>query len=315
MAEGKTEKKKNTSKKNKTPSPELKIKPETKETTPVNKLENEKTAIYERLEPLREQAVILTGIRKERDVLNDKVKKLSEEVRAIKVKRDELNKKVQDEKKKRDSINTAASSLRKDFKKSFGDHPGRRGSSDLQALRKQVKSMRWDIETKGFNFAEEKKRSKALSELEKKLKTLEKFDNARLGVLKQDKDARSFHSNVIELSKQSEEVHQSLVVLYEKLKEAREKADAKHNKVVEELDKLKKIESEREDDLNRLNELRGEIRDTRDEWEEQKVEESKKSAKERGAEAFAEFEKGGRVDFRDLQLKFLGEEGKKAKKK
>jgi uncharacterized coiled-coil DUF342 family protein len=315
MAEGKTEKKKSTSKKTKTPSPKLNLKPEKTETTPVNKLENEKTAIYERLEPLREQAVILTSIRKERDILNDRVKKLSEEVRSIKVKRDELNKKVQDEKKKRDSINQEASSLRKGFKQEFGDQPGRRGSSELQNLRKMVKDMRWTIETSGFNFAEEKKRRKKLDELEKRLKSLEKFDNARLGVMKQDKDARSYHSNVIEYSKQSEEVHQSLIVLYENLKQAREKADAKHNLVVEELDKLKKIEADHEDDLNRLNELRGEIRDTRDEWEEQKTEESKKSAKERGAEAFAEFEKGGRVDFRDLQLKFLGEEGKKGKKK
>jgi phosphoserine phosphatase len=309
-------KKTNTNKEKKnTPSPVVKIKGEISSDTPINKLDNEKNLIFERLEPLREQAIILIGIRKERDALNDKVKLVSEDVRKIKTERDELNKLVQDEKKKRDDINQQASSLRKVFKKEFGDAPTRRGSSELQMLRKKVKNMRWEIETQGFNFAEEKKRSKVVKDLEKRLKTLEQFDNARMGVVKQDKDARTFHSNVMDLSKKSEEVHQNLVALYEKLKAAREKADAKHQDVVDALDKLKKIEAEHETDLNRLSEIRGQIQESKEEWEVQRVEEGKKSAQERGAEAFAEFEKGGRVDLRDLQLKFLGEEKKKARKR
>jgi uncharacterized coiled-coil DUF342 family protein len=283
--------------------------------TPVNKLEKEKQAIYERSAPIREQAAVLTSIRKDRDVLNDKVKALSDEVRKVKTERDELNKKVRDEKAKRDDINNQASSLRKVFRSEFGDAPAKKGSFELQKLRKQVKDMRWEIETKGFSFAEEKKRSKVLSELEKKLKKLEKFDNARLSVVKQDKNARDFHSNVIEFSKQSEEVHQKLIGFYENLKQAREKADAKHNEVVEAIDKIKKLEVDHEVDLKRFNEIRDSINDTREEWEDQNLEESKKSAKERSAEAFAEFEKGGRVDLRDLQLKFLGEDKKKSRSK
>jgi len=299
--------------KKKTPSPKLEIKGEAL-TTPVTKLEKEKNLIYERLAPVRDQAIVLTGIRQERDILNDKVKLLSEDVRKIKTERDELNKKVQDEKAKRNDINKLASTLRKGFKQEFGEQPIRKGSSELQMLRKKVKDMRWEIETKGFNFAEEKKRCKKLEDLEKRLKSLEKFDTARMDVMQRDKAARTFHSNVLDLSKKSEEVHQTLIGLYEKLKAAREKADFKHNEVVEAIDKLKKIESEHESDIQRLGEIRNEINETREEWEEQKLEETQKSAKERGAEAFEVFEKGGRVDLRDLQLKFLGDDGKKRKK-
>ncbi|MDP7282729.1 MAG: hypothetical protein QF475_03785, partial [Candidatus Undinarchaeales archaeon] len=92
-------KKTNTNKEKKnTPSPVVKIKGEISSDTPINKLDNEKNLIFERLEPLREQAIILIGIRKERDALNDKVKLVSEDVRKIKTERDELNKLVQDEK-------------------------------------------------------------------------------------------------------------------------------------------------------------------------------------------------------------------------
>ncbi|MFH1450518.1 MAG: hypothetical protein ABIF92_00875, partial [archaeon] len=105
---------------------------------PVDKLEKERQLIFERLAPLRDQEIILSNIRKDRDNLNFKVKSLSEEVRKKKSERDELNLKVREEKDKRDQINHAASSLRKDFKSSFGDQPGRRGSSELQTLRKMV---------------------------------------------------------------------------------------------------------------------------------------------------------------------------------
>jgi len=292
---------------------ELVLKDKKTKETPVDKLENEKQLLYERLVPIREQVFALSNVRKERDDLNFKVKKLSDEVRKIKIERDEFNKKVQEEKKLRDEINKQTSGMRKNFSKTFGDQPNRRGVPELQQLRKKVKDMRWEIETRGFNFAEEKKRSAALKILEKQLKKLETYDNARQDVVVKDKDARSHHSLVIEYSKKSEEVHESLILLYEQLKAAREKADAKHNAVVDVIDKIKKMESEHTDDIKRLNEIKDEIKETREEWEDQKLEESQKTAKERATEAFAEFEKGGRVDLRDLQLKFLGDERKRKK--
>jgi len=273
----------------------------------IDKLVKEREVIFKRIEPIWEHANKVVELRAERDELNNKVKTLSEQARKIKSGRDFYNKRVREEKEKRDVLNKKCSDLRQNSMKKFGDAAKNYDPRYYSNLGRQVKGLRWKIETAGVDFSEERKLRASLDRMEREYESLKDVEDARRGKKGVEEQAKEHHANVVTFSQQSEKAHTELIKIYEGLKQARADANEKHQQVLDEMAKKKKLEDKHAKDIRRLEELKGKIKNTKKRVKEKQKEEVEKTVKERADSAFKDLESGKRVDLRDLQLKFLKE--------
>ncbi len=218
----------------------------------------------------------LEDLKNQRDELNTKtrelvedskestqrVKKLRNELRDAKKKRDEENKQVQELKAKRDEVNkkikAKVDELNKlqdgieDAKKSMG--------TGFKEAKKELEKLEWQVQTQVLNVKQEEKLARKIEELETAVGSSEEFFEKRKGfrnIVKDldalRKEAQKYHEEMLAHAKASETYHDAVQDVYKKIKaiepdhkeisdkirDAKRHADEAHNLFVAEYEKVK----------------------------------------------------------------------------
>ena len=265
----------------------------------------------------------LENLKKERDELNTKTKKLIDVSKEhtsrvkrlysktieLKKKRDEENKQVREFKEKRDAINKLVrgklarlSDLQTKIKEVKPAEPVRK-------LRSELRRLQWRVETDVLKVKEEEKVVKIIAELEAQLKVadaaFEKRKEAQVISSELDdfkKEAQAFHEVMLFHAKKSEEYHNEINNLYSQIKSlepgfkeisdkitmARQTADQAHQNFVS---RVKKARGERHAQAKAA-----------DEDAKKKGEKRDRDMRELAETLFKEFQGGKKLSTEEIQI-------------
>ncbi len=198
-----------------------------------------------------------------RDILNNQTKKIWEEIKNLKSRRDEFNGKIKQLKEERTKLNIEAAPKREklvNLRKKMDELPGKKGSAIIIA--KCIEELDWEIQTNPLTLTEEKELVSRIKILEEQMLANKETETIRDRLLKLQTDfssirikANDIHGKIVALAKQSQELHEKML---EKIKEVekvkpeayeahqkfsslRSKADETYENYIETIAKVKAI--------------------------------------------------------------------------
>jgi uncharacterized coiled-coil DUF342 family protein len=240
--------------------------------TPVDDLYRELDALKEKcaaerakINLLREQ---IEASLKQRDEFNAEAKRMSEEVRKLKAKRDSLNAKVKELKEKRDSLRGAAAQKREALSKllEHARHISEQLQGTMSELSRQIKGLEWFIQTTPLSTKAERNLVAKISALEVNLQKHKGLRNVKdkllqlrveVGALRLQ--AQATHEALMKVAEESEKVHASMQELVEDLVDKRKEADAKHSEYLERIRERKDLISDLRSNLEHMDKIRTQI--------------------------------------------------------
>ena len=131
--------------------------------------------------------------------------------------RDQVNKEVKKYKKLRDEANHEL--------KKMEWSSGRR---DINRIQDEIKKIDKTIETTVLDIRKENEMVKQVTELQKKLQTMQEDEETRDEAIKLKELSESYHATVVELSDQAQETHEQMIKYFQKIDDIRAKADEAH---------------------------------------------------------------------------------------
>jgi phosphoserine phosphatase len=152
-----------------------------------------------------------------RDDLNNSIKEILDKALEHRKKRDEINQEVKKYKKLRDETNQELKKLEWSS-----------GKRDIMKIRDEIKKLDKTIETKVLDIRKENELVKKVTDLQKKLQTMEEDEQVQGEALELKETSESYHAKVVELSDQAQETHEQMLTYFQKIDEIRTKADEAH---------------------------------------------------------------------------------------
>jgi phosphoserine phosphatase len=102
------------------------------------------------------------------------------------------------------------------------------GRRDIQRIQDEIKKLDKTIETKVLDIRKENELVKQVTDLQKKLQTMEEDEETRAEAIKLKELSESYHARVVELSDQAQETHEQMIKYFERIDGIRVKADEAH---------------------------------------------------------------------------------------
>ena len=152
-----------------------------------------------------------------RDDLNNSIKENLDKALNYRNERDQVNKEVKKYKKLRDEANHEL--------KKMEWSSGRR---DINRIQDEIKKIDKTIETTVLDIRKENEMVKQVTELQKKLQTMQEDEETRDEAIKLKELSESYHATVVELSDQAQETHEQMIKYFQKIDDIRAKADEAH---------------------------------------------------------------------------------------
>lgn len=178
-----------------------------------------------------------------RDDLNASRKEILDKALEYRKQRDEINQEVKKYKKLRDETNQELKKLEWSS-----------GKRDIMKIQDEIKKLDKTIETKVLDIRKENELVKRVTDLQKKLQTMEEDENTQKEALELKEKSESYHAKVVELSDQAQETHEHMLSYFQKIDEIRTKADDAHAQFMNTRDKA----SEKHEEVKTiLKEIRG----------------------------------------------------------
>lgn len=152
-----------------------------------------------------------------RDELNTSIKEILDKALEQRKERDAINQEVKKYKKLRDETNQELKKLEWSS-----------GKRDIIKIRDEIKKLDKTIETKVLDIRKENELVKKVTDLQKKLKTMQEDENTQKEAVELKERSESYHAKVMELSDQAQETHEQMLAYFHKIDEIRTKADEAH---------------------------------------------------------------------------------------
>lgn len=178
-----------------------------------------------------------------RDELNTSIKEILDKALEQRKERDAINQEVKKYKKLRDETNQELKKLEWSS-----------GKRDIMKIRDEIKKLDKTIETKVLDIRKENELVKKVTDLQKKLQTMQEDENTQKEAVELKERSESYHAKVVELSDQAQETHEQMLAYFQKIDEIRTKADEAH---AEFINTREKASAKHEEVKAILKEIRG----------------------------------------------------------
>lgn len=277
-----------------------------KETSQVNedagksfsKLLSEKKDLEKTLKELTRERDTLNDQAKEqkqvRDELNASRKEILDEALEYRKQRDEINQEVKKYKKLRDETNQKLKKLEWSS-----------GKRDIMQIQDEIKKLDKTIETKVMDIRKENELVKRVTDLQKKLQTMEEDESTQKEALELKEQSESYHAKVVEFSDQAQETHEKMLTYFQKIDEIRVKADEAHAQFIS---TREKASAKHEEVKTVLKEIRGKNKGldkakAKERRKEDIITEKKNlQEKEKAEEIYRKFREGKKLTTEELLL-------------
>lgn len=229
-----------------------------------------------------------------RDDLNSSIKEILDKALEFRKQRDEINKEVKKYKKLRDETNHELKKLEWSS-----------GKRDIMKIQDEIKKLDHTIETKVLDIRKENELVKKVTELQKRLQTMQEDENTKKEAIELKERSESYHARVVELSDQAQETHEEMLSYFQRIDEIRAKADKAHADFISTREKA----SAKHDEVKViLKEIRGKNKSldrakAKERHKEDMISEKKNiQEKERAEEIYRKFRDGKKLTTDELLL-------------
>jgi len=243
-----------------------------------------------------------------RDDLNGQVRKIIEEANGRRENRDKLNAEVRAAKAGRDEWNRKFNDLSEKAMTLRREKMPKSGLS-IRKFKAELRALEKKHMTSVLTAAKEKALMKEMSQLDAKIKEMEREIEQFSEVKQAEKDAReakdqaeSFHRNVSEMAEKAQIEHDAMLKLYEEADKLRKEADAAQEKFIE--TKLAADEEHREhiEHIRQVHDFDKIISGIRDKTKKARKEKDETSAKKEAEEIFDKFKSGEKLSTDDIMI-------------
>ncbi len=244
-----------------------------------------------------------------RDKLNEKFKKIQQEIHDLKTERNALNEEARILKILRDETKSKAATLIVELKSTYEKirelktKTPKRSNSELQ---EELDRIEWKIQTTSLEAAAEKELIEKVKQLETQQRTYKKIEEQRKKIKESrrnieaiDKQATTAHNQLQCVAKKSQELHSKMMLRIEESKKIKADADSMHSIYVQAKTKTELAIQE----YTRLAEQRKMVQKTIENEEETKRKIKQQELKEKiVSEARDKLQKGEKLNWNEFQL-------------
>ena len=243
-----------------------------------------------------------------RDELNAQVRKLIDEANQKRESRDKLNAEVKEAKAKRDEWNRKFNDLSDKAIILRREKMPKSGLS-IRKFKAELRALEKKHMTSVLSPEKEKALMKEMSQLDAKIKEMEREIEQFSEVRQAEKDAReakenaeNYHRQVSELAEKAQSEHDSMLKLYEDADKMRKEADGAQEKFIEA--KLSADEQHREhiEHIRQVHDFDKIISGIRDKTKRARREKDDTSAKKEAEEIFDKFKSGEKLSTEDIMI-------------
>lgn len=243
-----------------------------------------------------------------RDELNSKVRGLIEEANAKRESRDKLNSEVREAKALRDEWNRKFNDL-SDSAMALRREKMPKSGLSIRKFKAELRALEKKHMTSVLSADKEKALMKEMSQLDAKIKEMEREIEQFSEVKTAEKDAReakdnaeNFHRKVSELAEKAQIEHDAMLKLYEEADKLRKEADGAQEMFIE--SKLAADEEHREhiEHIRQVHDFDKIIAGIRDKGRKARKEKDDTSAKKEADEIFEKFRSGEKLSTEDIMV-------------
>jgi uncharacterized coiled-coil DUF342 family protein len=278
--------------------------------------------LTQRLATLREQIDKANAETKphieRRDRLNEKFKKLRQEMNEIKITRDNLNQKVRTLKQRRDATRIKIKTQIEEVKahnQKITELKTRTSRESRQELQKEFDGIEWKIQTTPLDTKEEKRLIENVRQLETQLNIYKKIDKRVKKIVEIRKElealetsADSAHQELTATAEKSQEIHAKMIAKLNESKEVKAEADSLHAAYVQAKEQVKPLHEE----FKKLTEKKRKLQVTVREEDAKRKKDAEQALKEKlESQARTKLQRGERLSWDEFKM-LAGDESEDA---
>lgn len=269
--------------------------------------------ISRQLSALREQVnnayADTKGHVENRDKLNEKFKKLCQEISEVKNERDNLNEKVKTLKQQRDEARAKIKTCIEEIKlhnqrvAELKKKTPREGRRDLQ---KEFDGIEWKIQTTPLDMQEEKRLVERVKQLETQLSVYRKIDQHVKKISELRKELEPFeanadaaHQELTEIAERSQEIHAKMIAKIAESKDIKAEADSLHSVYIQAKEQIRPLREQ----IKELTEQKRKLQSSMREEDSKRKKTEEQALKEKlGSHAKDKLQRGEKLSWDEFQL-------------
>ena len=269
--------------------------------------------IDSQLSALREQVnsagADTKGQVEKRDKLNEKFKKLRQEIREFKTERDNLNEKVKALKQQRDEARAKIKAQIEQIKahnEKIAELTEKTPRENRRELQKEFDDIEWKIQTTPLDMQEEKRLMERVKQLETRLSVYKKIDQhiKQISELRKELEpieayADAVHKELTAMAERSQDIHAKMMAKIEESKGVKSEADSLHNAYIQEREQMRPLREE----IKKLTAQKRKLQDTVREEDAKRKKGLEQALKEKlGSQAKDKLERGEKLSWDEFRL-------------
>ena len=269
--------------------------------------------ISRQLYALREQAnsedADTQGHVEKRDKLNEKFKKLRQEIREFKTERDNLNEKVKTLKQQRDEARAKIRVRIEEIKahnQKIAELKKKTPRESRRDLQKEFDDIEWKIQTTPLDMQEEKRLMERVKQLETQLSVYKKIDQhvKKISELRKELElfeanADAAHQELTEIAERSQDIHAKMIGKIAESKDIKAEADGLHSAYIQAKEQVRPIREE----IKKLTEQKRKLQAAMREEDAKRKRSVEQALKEKlGSQAKDKLERGEKLSWDEFKI-------------
>ena len=269
--------------------------------------------ISRQLSALREQVnnanADTKGHVEKRDKLNEKFKKLRQEIREFKNERDNLNEKVKTLKQQRDEARGKIKARIEEIKshnQKIAELKKKTPRESRRVMQKEFDDIEWKIQTTPLDMQEEKRLVERVKQLETQLSVYKKIDQHVKKISELRKELEPFeanadaaHQELTEIAERSQDIHAKMMAKIAESKVIKAEADSLHSAYIQAKEQVRPIREE----IKKLTEQKRKLQATMREEDAKRKKTEEQALKEKlGSKAKDKLQRGEKLSWNEFQL-------------
>ena len=269
--------------------------------------------ISRQLSALREQVnnanADTKGQVEKRDKLNEKFKKLRQEIREFKNERDNLNEKVKTLKQQRDEARDKIKARIEEIKshnQKIAELKKKTPRESRRVMQKEFDDIEWKIQTTPLDMQEEKRLVERVKQLETQLSVYKKIDQHVKKISELRKELEPFeanadaaHQELTEIAERSQDIHSKMMAKIAESKVIKAEADSLHSAYIQAKEQVRPIREE----IKKLTEQKRKLQATMREEDAKRKKTEEQALKEKlGSKAKDKLQRGEKLSWNEFQL-------------
>lgn len=269
--------------------------------------------INKQISELREQVNTANADTKgqveKRDKLNEKFKKLRQEIHEFKNERDNLNEKVKTLKQQREEARAKIKERIEEIKthnQKIAELKKKTPRESRRDLQKEFDDIEWKIQTTPLDMQEEKRLIERVKQLETQLSVYKKIDQHVKKISELRKELEPFETNadvahheLTEIAERSQGIHAKMMAKIAESKEIKAEADGLHNNYIQAKEQTRPIREE----IKKLTEQKRKLQAAMREEEEKRKKNVEQALKEKiGSQAKDKLKRGEKLSWDEFKI-------------